>query len=314
MRKRAAIFIVLIVTVLLGESALACSVCQCGDNLFCPLQKESKQDQPNLPLLVQPHEFRLNLQTTYLSKSNALAPDEGIGSESQKEFQPKLRLSYGITDQLSVAAELPMSFKSNRASDQEGSSRQHTAGLGDMQMSAVWTEPFGYASDHAFAAGLAFALKVPTGNNNIKRDGERLDEHLQAGTGSYDWQTGLSVSRTSSTTTIFTSFYYKRMGTNSHEYHYGNAALYNLGLLYNVSKRITLSAQLNGRSARSDREAGDPVENTGGAVTYFSPGVRLPVVPSMNFLLNVQIPIYQNLYGDQTERTVVNGGVSLAIL
>jgi len=265
-------------------------------------------------MLVQPHEFRLNLQSTYLSKSNALAPDEGIGSESQKEFQPKFRLSYGITHQLSVATELPLSFKSNRASDQDGSSHQHTSGFGDMQMSAVWTEPLGFAANHAFTAGLAVALKVPTGNNNLKRDGERLDEHLQSGTGSYDWQTGLSVSRTSSTTTTFASLYYKRMGTNNHEYHYGNAALYNLGLLYNVSESVTLSAQLNGRSAKSDLEGGDAVENTGGSVTYFSPGVRVPVVPSMNFLLNVQIPIYQNLYGDQTERTVVNGGVSLAIL
>ncbi len=314
MRSYLRIIFTLIALIGTAGTSFACSVCQCGDNLFCPLDRQSRENDPNLPLLLQPHEFRAKLQNTYLSKSNALDPEEGIGSESLKEFRPSLRLGYGITDQLSVAAELPFSFKTNEATDQEGSTRERSSGLGDLQMSAVWTQPFGFTAAHGYAAGLAVALKLPTGRNNLQRNGERLDEHLQTGTGSYDWQTGVSLSRSAKTTTLFTSVYYKHMGTNSYNYHFGNAVLYNLGLLYHLSHSFTLSAQINGRAAKKDVEGVEAVENTGGSVTYIAPGVKIPLMPSASFLLNVQVPLYQNLYGTQSEKTVVNTGISLNIL
>ncbi len=90
--------------------------------------------------------------------------------------------------------------------------------------------------------GLAVLLKLPTGQNSIKRDGQRLDEHLQPGTGSYDWQVGGLLARSIHAVPVFSSIYYRHSGTNRFGYHYGNSFLYNLGATHPLARQISSSS------------------------------------------------------------------------
>lgn len=304
---------VFLVLVLIGgfapESARSCSVCMCGDKLFCMAEQNTASR-----FLSRQGSLRLNLETVYTSKSNGLSESEGSGTEDEHEFRPSLRASYGITDWFAAAVKLPLSFKRIEAASPDGRERQTSSGLGDAEFSTVLSRVINGSASTSYVLGLAAALKVPTGNSNLQRDGQRADEHLQSGTGSYDWQAGLALGQVGGAPAIFGSLYYRRNGTNSHDYHYGNAVLYNAGLQSRVSSVLTLSAEVNGRFAKQDRQGSQMVENTGGSVLYCSPGVKVAVQESMSFLVNLQVPVYHHLYGTQTEKAVLNAGVNLDVL
>lgn len=165
--------------------------------------------------------------------------------------------------------------------------------------------------DNSLRGGLSLASKLPTGNNDIHLAGERLDEHLQAGTGAFDWQLGGAVSRVTCSSRYFASLYYRYNGTNGFAYHYGNAGLFNIGGQWPVTDRLTGYVQANGRYARWDLDHSTRIENTGGWVTYFTPGVRMNLTEATGISLAVQIPIYQKLSGTQSEKAVISSGVNI---
>jgi hypothetical protein len=183
--------------------------------------------------------------------------------------------------------------------------------LGDAELSSVWTHTLASSGGRFYTGGLALIVKLPTGSNNLRQSGERLDEHLQAGTGTVDWQIGAAVSRLTCTSRFFTSIYYRRNGTNDFGYHYGNALLFNLGAERPLIAGFNGSVQANGRYARRDDDNAGIVENTGGWVTDVTPGLRLNLTETIGISAAVQVPVYQDLYGVQSEKAVINTGLSV---
>ncbi|MBI3872029.1 MAG: hypothetical protein HY304_03005 [candidate division Zixibacteria bacterium] len=76
-----------------------------------------------------------------------------------------------------------------------------------------------------------------------------------------------------------------------------------------MASRLGLTAEINGRNAWRDRRNGEPAPNTGGWVTYFTPGVRASLSPKADLTVNMQIPIQEHLFDDQNEGVVVVGGL-----
>jgi hypothetical protein len=152
---------------------------------------------------------------------------------------------------------------------------------------------------------LVLGVTAPTGTNDAKdEDGEGLDEHLQPGTGAWSGTGGANVSLGASSGTWDASLLGRLNGESSHGYHYGNALLYNAGYASQPLRGVQLLVQINGRYASRDRLEDDTFdENTGGTVTYGSPGLRWNSAFGLIVEGQVQIPIQQSLYGDQTEHT-----------
>jgi hypothetical protein len=289
-------------------SPSACSVCRCGDNAF------QFSDQA-LPLAGQSdiQRFRFSLANTYSTKSNALSPDEGPGTERQREFRPSAKAMYQLSDHFGLSAELPLSFRRLQVTTDDGIEHERSSGFGDAELSTLWMTNFASANGRHYSAGLSASFKLPTGHNNAKSDGARADEHLQGGTGSYDVTLGGAIARSTCASRIFASAYFRRNGTNEFDYHYGNAMLFNLGAQRSFSSVLIGSLQLNGRHARRDFESGAIVDNTGGSVAYMTPGVRVALGEITSLSLSVQIPVWQDLYGTQDEKAVLGTGISFSL-
>ncbi len=286
----------------------ACSVCRCGDNAF------QFSDQA-LPLAGQSdiRRFRLSIANLYSTKSNALTPDEGPGMEHQREFRPSAEAMYELTDHLSVSTEFPLSFRRLQVSTDAGSTHERSSGFGDAELSALWMTNFASANGRHYSAGLAGSLKLPTGRNNAQADGARVEEHLQSGTGSYDFTFGGALARSTCASRVFASAYFRRNGTNDFDYHYGNAVLANIGGQRSILSWMIGSLQVNARHARRDLDSKTTVDNTGGSVAYLTPGVRVALGDVTSLSLSVQIPVWQNLYGDQSEKSVLITGLNFSL-
>ncbi len=291
-----------------SSTAYSCSVCQSGDNAF-----QFANQALTLSGQTSVRHFQLGIGNRYFNKSNALSPIDGIGTESERELRPSVKLTYISLNHFALSAELPVSFRRLKVADGAGISREHSSGFGDAELSGLWMANL-YSRDGKFySGGISAALKMPTGPNNSRQDGVRIDEHLQSGTGSYDYILGGALVRATCQSRLYSSIYYRHNGTNSFNYHYGNATLFNLGFQRAVYDWLSGSLELNVRHALRDIEDSATAPNTGGSVAYLTPGLRIAVGKVTSLALSVQIPTWKNLYGQQTEKPVFLTGVNIIL-
>lgn len=300
---------------LAAPTALACSICRCGDPTFNALGPESHTTAG----------LHVAADWDRVAKSQG-AEDE---RESMVENRYSASLYYSITDRWLVAARLPWSRRSLRVAEHddggtdEGGDEAHhhgsarTDGLADPEFSVqyrVWSAPFegdvGARASFALSAG----VKTAWGENNRKdADGERLDEHVQPGTGSTDVFFGVSgfylFDRSS---TLFASLQWRDTGRNDSGYRYGRALLANLAYERKLMPRLDSVLELNYRHAKRDQADRDGTieENTGGGVLYLSPRLLFEVGGGVVLRVGVQIPVSKSLYGEQNEKAVYNVGLT----
>jgi len=248
-------------------------------------------------------QFTCGLEERYLSKDNAL--DEEPGMEEEREHRVAGFALWRPLNRIAFLGRLPYNFKEITETPEGGTATtQRSNGLGDAELLALagLVHTVGRVST---TLGVVGGVIAPTGSSNAKNGaGERLDAHLQPGTGAWSGTAGVNFALSGAGGIWDTSLLGRVNGTNSHDYHYGNVLLYNAGFTSRVWKNIQFLAQINGRSAKRDqREEGTLDENTGGTVTYASPGVRWYTAFGLTLEGAVQVPFQQSLYGVQTEHT-----------
>ncbi|HVP38902.1 MAG TPA: hypothetical protein VMS93_06920 [Candidatus Saccharimonadales bacterium] len=165
--------------------AAACSQCLCGS----PTPADFLLGGTGAPL-------SCGLEDVYLSKSNALG--SGPGRESQTEHRVAALLMLRAPERLALRLRVPYSFKSNEqapAGEPAATTRSH--GLGDVEVLArLDLADFPGLLAPAGALSAVAGLTVPTGSNEARDEsGERLDAHLQPGTGAWSWTAGLAADR-----------------------------------------------------------------------------------------------------------------------
>jgi hypothetical protein len=159
-----------------------------------------------------------------------------------------------------------------------------------------------------------FGVKTPWGENNASQNGERLDEHVQPGTGSTDWFAGLSGSyQVNPQSAVFASVQYRLTGRNDAGYQYGRVALVNLAYEHKLGARWDGVIEANYRHAGFDETdangARDP--DTGGSIVYVTPRLLFSAGKGWVVRAAAQIPLGQSgLNGFQHEKTVLNLGVT----
>jgi hypothetical protein len=288
-------------------------VCRCGDPTFNALGADVYGDT----------RWRFALDWERYDKEQAVSTDDPAGDagrESLVETRITTVVSCTFADRLNLVARIPYSIRTlTEAPDATaGTAAEETAthGLSDPELYAlirVWSSAFAPGLGRRAWLSVLGGVKAPWGRNDLSQGGERLDEHAQPGTGSTDLLSGLSaVLLVTPASTFLTSIQYRAMGTNEHGYRYGDLLLANAGYEYKLSARLDGVLELNFRHAPEDgidsTGATDP--NTGGDALYLSPRLIAAVGKGMAVRATAQVPVARHLNGDQTERAVVNLGLT----
>lgn len=300
--------------------ARACSMCRCGDPTFNAFGTDVYADGKLRLALdwqrydkeqgVAGHDEEIGEERDGLRP--ATAHHEVSGREAAVEDRLTATLSYAFADRLNLVARLP--FSSHRIDETGQGTRETARGLADPEIYAfvqLWSSQFeGGLGRRAWISALA-GIKTPWGQNDQKEDGVRLDEHLQSGSGSTDPFGGLAAFYLlDERSSVYGSLQHRWTGENDFGYRYGAQTFANLGYERKLGRLLDGAVELNYRDADQDRvdSGGDLDPNTGGSVLYATPRLMLDLGRGWVGRMSVQIPVAEDLHGDQTERAVANLG------
>lgn len=294
-----------VVSIVALRPAEPCSICRCGDPTFNALGKEGYAARG----------WRLALDWERFDKQEGPPETE---AEELVENRTTALASYGFSDRFVLYARVPLSFRSfSEIEDGEVVEQFDTKGLSDPELYAqarLWASPMAAGVGRRTSLSLLGGVKTALGQNDYEREGERVDEHAQPGTGSTDVFGGLAllhlVDRHSA---LFASVQYRHTGTNDFDYRYGQIWLANLAYERKVSGRLDAVVELNFRHAASDLDSEGEVPNTGGSVLYLTPRVLVDLGHGVVLRGAVQVPVAKSLNGAQEERVVLNAGLSFLL-
>jgi hypothetical protein len=281
--------------------ASACSQCLCGS-----------PTPPGYLLDDSYGRFGYGIEERYLSKENALL--DAPGTEQQTEHRISALIRYRPLRALSLQARLPYVAKQLEESvDGAPTAVSHENGLGDLELGARFDAlSFGEFPDRPAVVAIVAGLAAPTGSNErTNESGERLEAHLQPGSGAWSGTAGVVTDGVRGAGALSASVMGRVNGTSAHGYHYGNAVLFNAGCARTLSASWEAALELNGRSAARDRtEDGTDDPNSGGTLLYVAPSLRWRLSAIASVAALVQVPVVQNLYGEQSEHTSARVGVT----
>jgi len=301
---------------LAASPGFACSICRCGDATFNTLGID----------VFSSGRFRLAVDWDRLEKENGLlereapagrrrALDALSGTEREVENRLTATVSYSVRDLGVLVARLPWTARTVTTDEGGLSSKASANGLSDPEVFALvrlWSSRLEPGLGRRASLSILAGVKTPWGENDQTVGGERLDEHLQPGTGSTDVFTGLtSLFLLDPRSSAYGSFQYRRTGANGFGYRYGRVTLANAGYERKLSAALDAVLELNYRHAEMDLAGGARDPNTGGDILYVSPRLLVDLGRGLVGRLTVQVPAARSLYGDQTEHTVVNAGLTM---
>src|SRR5262245_44970645 len=192
-----------------APSALACSVCGCGDPLV-----DASDSVPHAS------RFRLALDVEYLTASARMDEDPaGTESVTQETLRPVF--VYSPTEALNFVLQVPFTRKDWSTSGLMDNSQAVNTGLGDLDLGARWffwrSTDMGAQSRQAL--GVSAGITAPTGADDAKAGADRLDDHAQLGTGSWGPYVGAVYAYHRDPWNAFASITLRGHTTNSFDYH-----------------------------------------------------------------------------------------------
>lgn len=283
-------------------SVHACSICRCGDATFNALGKSGYATQG----------FRGAFDWERFDK------DEGPASadhESQVENRVTWFASWGFTPRLMVSARVPYSHRDLTGTEDGETESITTNGLSDPEIFAqlqLWGSTISSLGQRE-SLSLTAGVKTPWGQNDVTRDGERIDEHAQPGTGSTDVFAGLSFLHfINPVSSMFVSTAYRYTGDNDYGYRYGSSFQANAAYEHKLGATFDGVLGIDYRFAQKDRidAEGDLGEDTGGSLLYVSPRLLADLGGGVVLRAGAQIPAVKDLNGEQTERVVADVGLT----
>lgn len=293
------------------EAVMACSVCRCGDQSFF-LNNARQLSAGRFLLSVEHFNTRKSAAMHHHEDEHGLAKalspfqlQHGEPSmEAQAQNVMQLNVKYGLSSRLMLMASAPYTF--NRLSSSAGAETAN--GFGDPEVTALaQVLEFGGG---AWLLQVAAGARVPLGASDQKDEaGARLEQHLQTGSGAWAGTFGLQLMRSAGAVPLFLGTSYQTNGTNDHAFAYGNVFRFNIAAQRALANAFDLIAEVNGRVADYDQAATIADENSGGTAIYFSPGLRLRFGGTFSLRSQVQIPVAENLHGEQDEKINVRTGL-----
>jgi hypothetical protein len=299
------------------NTAHACSVCLPGDPQFSASGANA----------AEPGRFFLFVETRGYEKTSGGLPHEMGADEHEIDEESRgqrldLYASWTPLDRVTLTLDVPVVWNRILHDHHDERTRATLSGLGDVALSSsivLWRNRPVLPS--RWLEGRVW-LKAPTGRDETKVDGER-DPHLQPGTGSWDVGVGLAGLQRLDWGSLYGSVFRRWNSSGSLDYAYGDVWLASLGVeasLGHLLERpalefLTPGLGLDFRYAGYDEDHGRRFEDSGGAMLYAAPSlrVRLPCGISeqpASLRFAVQLPLGRTwLHNRQTEKAVWSLGV-----
>ncbi|MCI0698364.1 transporter [candidate division KSB1 bacterium] len=312
MRSLRLLGIIITVALLAQAPTFACSVCRCGDQSFF-LNNARMLGSGRLLFAVEHFNTRKSAMAAAPHDEHGLGLakfsvpfgiQHGEAPESQVQNSVQLTLKYGLSSRFVLMASVPYTF--NRISSEGGAATAD--GLGDPEI-MVMAHLLSFANGAWQLQGVAGG-RVPLGNAEQKNAaGELLDQHLQTGSGAWAGIFGVQLLHASGSVPLFLNASYQANSANDQKFAYGNVFRFNAAAQKALFNPVEVIAEINGRTADYDDDAGETDPNSGGTVVYFSPGLRLRLGGALSLRGQVQIPVVEDLHDEQNEKVNVRTGL-----
>ncbi|HTO88973.1 MAG TPA: hypothetical protein VMR54_15745 [Thermoanaerobaculia bacterium] len=287
-----------ILGLILPARAFACSMCRCSDPVFSALGQG----------LYTQYGFRVALDWSRLDQSQGAGPD----FEAQIRNTVTATFAYGWRERLTFVAQVPYTF--NHLTTADGV--ETAEGFGDPVFyiyGRLWSSEFGPGLGRRAWISAVVAVKTPWGQNDATENGERLDEHVQPGTGATNLSGGLSaLYLLDANSSLYASAAYTGTGRNSFGYKYGDNVQANLVYERRLTDWLNGVLELNFLDAKEDQIDASGVldPDTGGKTLYLTPRVGVNIGHGLVARAAVQIPIWENLNGIQDVKPAYSAGLT----
>jgi hypothetical protein len=197
----------------------------------------------------------------------------------------------------------------------DGAYDSSASGLGDVRVVGRY---YGLSAGKNF--GLQFGLKFATGQTSqVGNDVvTAVDPGLQLGTGTTDAIIGAYYfDNLNQNWDYFVQGQFqsalKSSTMNGLSYRPGDNVNLSGGLRYHGFESLTPMVQINARKVHTD--SGDAADTyaTGGTLVYLTPGLVMPISPTVSVYSNLQLPIYQDVKGIQlAPKTIFSVGARMS--
>ena len=269
--------------------------------------------------------FTLASPRVKITRATTLLQDRNRVSDPRDReltvVEEDVTVAYGATRDLTVGISLPIVEKRLRfRTPSRGKTTIAVDGLGDLSLVGAYRffredVPLGTTQ-----VSLLAGLKLPTGRSlQTDRDvslltggtSARLPPSLQLGSGSVDGIIGLGAMRNIERLTFYGSVQAKINSSGAAGFRAGNTIFYDLSADYVFleSRNLFLILELNGVYAEKGEQRGNALPESGGNTLFISPGVQYLPLPYLILETSIQVPIYQELNGQQlgTDYSIVAG-------
>ena len=245
----------------------------------------------------------LRVGTPYLDGTKIDNKDQELETHLTQQYS----LFYAMSSRFTVAGFLPLSKRhSEQLSDDGTMVTGNQFGVGDVSLILRYKALVEHAMESTTILSFTAGVKLPTGRTDgTDSEGNLLDAHIQLGTGSTDFLTGVSGffarDRTALILNLLGGFTTK--GANGHQF--GNNLNYDLTARYRVypadyeETQFFATLGVNGEWRGKEIQDGIADDFSGGSVTYVTPGIQIFFSPVISFEASFQYPIVHGLHGQQ---------------
>ena len=241
--------------------------------------------------------------------------------------QYSLNIVAGLTDNFTLAAQLPYVKRTNikeahhDAGDTEIENLGDSEGVGDSKLFGQYR--FMQDESNQRSAAVIVGIKIPTGETNEKTRDEKLEAELQPGSGSWDPFLGFAYSKSWNKLSLDNNVSYQLVNEGTQNTDLGDFVGVNTALSYRINSdhnhhhehmhvKWDLIFELNGEWREKDDNNGKTNKDSGGLLTFLSPGLRV-TTNGFSAALSVGIPVIEDLNGLQSDpqyRVIANASIA----
>lgn len=296
-----AVGILFLLAALAGASGTAQACAACGGLGSSDFQTQGLATTPGLILGLSynyANQNRLMLGTkdaagqTNLSLPNAQEIEQLTRTSTATLHADYTSITWGVNVKLPYIGRYHVTYPPGNTTTLASQSRT----LGDMQVLGRYTG----LSDTG-GSGLLLGLKLPTGPfHETFSDGSALDRSLQPGSGSTDIMAGAYTTGNVGHLGWFLQGLWQSPVLTQQDYRPGYVATLNVGLRYGeFGQRIIPTLQINAMYRGRDAGLQATPDTSGGQFVYIVPGVFAHLGHGISAYAQVQLPVYQHVYGLQ---------------
>jgi hypothetical protein len=284
--------------ILTPDFARACSMCRCSDPVFNALGEGVYTNAG------------FHVAVDWLRQDQSQG--EGEDFEHQVRNSLTLTASYSWKERLLLVAQVPYVWAHQTGADGVEDARD----FGDPSFyvyGRLWSSEFAGGLGRRAWLSAIFSVKTPWGENDAQEDGERLDEHVQPGTGATNLAGGLSfLYLFDADSSIYFSSLYTGTGRNDVGYKYGNNVQVNAVYDRRLTDWLDALFEVNFLYAKRDQldRLGLEDPNTGGNTLYLTPRIAVNVVKGLVARASAQFPVWKDLNGVQEIKPTYSAGLT----